>query len=407
MSRMSPLRARGSRAPAAWAVLWLTVLVSLAIALPAVGAAAAPVTWLARVGAAGANGQAAIVAPDAAGTVGSLKLSLKGLTARTTYPVKVQAGTCASPGAALFTAPSQKSSSAGKISKVVPVAATKMDAIRSARSLILRVGSGSKLRCGPFTGGPPVTTTPTPLPSPSPSLAARIDLDDIPMDISASSTSVWVAEMVGNTLERVDTTANRIAQRVVMGEILETVPLGVAVGVDAVWVTGTAISPTYGVPAKGTLRRVDPASGKVVATIDVGSGPGQPAIGPTGVWIAVSDGTVRRIDPSSNAIAWSAKVANDETGIAVGMGSVWIADGSSNAVIRLDEATGAVVATIPVRGKATHVAVGAGSVWAGVDGATDTAVDRIVRIDPVTNGVVATIEVGGYLRDVVPTDTFV
>jgi hypothetical protein len=197
---MSLFRTRDARSPAAWAALALTLLAALAIALPAPGAAAAPVTWLASVGAAGANGQAAIVAPATAGTAGSLKLSLKGLSASTTYPVKIQKGTCAAPGSVVFTTPSQKSTAAGKISKVVPVPAAKMTAIRAASSLVIRVGTGTKLRCGPFTGGPPTPTpTPTPVPT-SPVMTGAIEAGFILNDVAATASAVWALDWAFATL---------------------------------------------------------------------------------------------------------------------------------------------------------------------------------------------------------------
>jgi hypothetical protein len=154
-------------------LLLLVGLAAVAIALPAGGAAATTDTWRAKVGASGANGTATVTATGSSGT---LKLALKSLTASTAYPVKIQKGTCAAPGSTLWAAPTQRSTSAGKIAKSLAVPAAKLTAIRAASAagpIAIRVGTGSKLRCGPFTGGPAPSPTPTPTPSasasPSPS----------------------------------------------------------------------------------------------------------------------------------------------------------------------------------------------------------------------------------------------
>ena len=130
-------------------------------------------TWRAKVGASGANGTATMTA---AGSTGTLKLALKALTRSTAYPVKIVKGTCASPGSTLWAAPTQTSTSAGKIAKSLAIPAAKVAAIRAgatAGPIAIRIGSGSLLRCGPLTVvGPTATPTPTPTPaSPTPTPA--------------------------------------------------------------------------------------------------------------------------------------------------------------------------------------------------------------------------------------------
>ncbi len=408
---MAPLRTRRSRAPAAWAVLSLAVLVSLAIALPATGAAAAPVTWLARVGTAGTNGQAAITAPDAAGTVGSLKLSLKGLSASTTYPVKVQKGTCAKPGSVLFTAPSQKSSTAGKISKVVTIPAAKMDAIRSATPLILRVGSGSKLRCGPFTGGPAPTPTPTPTPSPtpvpppSPIVTVTLEAGPYVSGISATPTAVWVGSVWNNSLVRFDPTTNQQAGMTNLGPLFESMPYAIDATADAVWVTTNTIEQSTSAPGTGKVKRIDPKTGAVLATLDVGARPFGVAIGQSAVWVSSAyTGLIYKIDPATNTVLSSARPAIQPVGLDAADGSLWIADAGGKAVVRVKETTGEILATIPVSSYAWEVSVGAGAVWAVVGDPDIRGLDQLVRIDPRTNTVVTSIKLDGEPWDVAAGD---
>ena len=64
---------------------------------------------------------------------------------------------------------------------------------------------------------------------------------------------------------------------------------GIAVGQGAVWVANDS---------GGSVARVDPATGQVVTTINVGRGPDALTVGPGALWVANSeDDTVSLIDP--------------------------------------------------------------------------------------------------------------
>jgi YVTN family beta-propeller protein len=73
--------------------------------------------------------------------------------------------------------------------------------------------------------------------------------------------------------------------------------------------------------------RVDPASGKVVAQIQVGNGPTGIAFGVGGAWVANSlDGTVSRIDPETNAVRGVIPVGNGPAAVAVDRRGVWVSN---------------------------------------------------------------------------------
>jgi hypothetical protein len=387
---MNRLRTRAPRALVAWATLGLTILTALAIALPAPGAAAAPVTWLASVGAAGANGQAAITAPATAGTAGSLKLALKGLSASTTYPVKVQKGTCAAPGSVVFTAPSQKSTAAGKISKVVPVPASKMTAIRSATSLILRVGSGSKLRCGPFTGGPP-TPTPTPTATPEPALQAKVgvtaDLGEGLSGIAADPAGVWAVELLYGYAYQLDPATGAEKAMVDFTANIQ-VTFDCVLGEGALWVpTNTLMG------AGGTIVRIDPATKTIPVRIEVPGKVDGVAVGGGSVWVAqAGPDQLVRIDPAKNVVAKVYPVKGDPRGVAYGGSYGWILTG--DALLRVDLGNSDVT-SITLPGQPHGVAFGDGSVWVtvGASGASGSA--KLLRYDPVSSALIASIDIVG------------
>jgi YVTN family beta-propeller protein len=61
----------------------------------------------------------------------------------------------------------------------------------------------------------------------------------------------------------------------------------------------------------GTVSRVDPATDAVVATVHVGEGPSDVAVGGGGVWAASeARGTVTRLDPETNTAVATIDVAS-------------------------------------------------------------------------------------------------
>jgi YVTN family beta-propeller protein len=170
------------------------------------------------------------------------------------------------------------------------------------------------------------------------------------------------------------------------GKVVASVPVGsgpvrVAAGAGALWVANQNA---------GTVSRIDPVTKAVVQTIDVGSGPAGIAVGDGAVWVAnASDGTLSRINVDTNTEVQKIPGLQGPRGVAYGEGSVWVATLDDRSVTRVDPATGAVLETIPTGGTPTAIAVGAGSVWV-----TNEAGSSVLRISPQTNTVTQTINVG-------------
>jgi hypothetical protein len=387
---MSPLRTRGSRVPVAWATLALAILTALAIALPATGSAAGPATWLASVGKAGANGQAAIVAPVTAGTAGSLKLSLKGLSASTAYPIKIQKGTCAAPSTALFTIASLRSTAAGKISKVVPIPAAKMDGIRAATSLVIRLGSGTKLRCGPFTGGMPAPA-PTPTPTPEPSLTARMgaqaDVGEGLSGIAADASGVWAVEVLYGYAYQLDPATGAEKAMVDFTAAIQ-VTFDCVLGEGALWVpTNTLMGPG------GTIVRIDPATKSIPARIEVPGKVYGVALGGGSVWVAqAGPDQLVRIDPAKNVVSKVYPVKAPPRGVAYGGSFGWIL--TEDSLMRVDLGNSDVTATT-LPGEPHGVAFGDGSVWVTIGASGASGMARLLRYDPSSGTLLASIEVPG------------
>src|SRR5436190_699948 len=151
-------------------------------------------------------------------------------------------------------------------------------------------------------------------------------------------------------------------------------PVAVAVGENAVWVTG---------PDKHLLVRIDPKSKHVVKKIPIpGLIPRAVAVAGTVVWVADPGVAVARIDAQKNRVVKVIKlpggkaqkgVAVPACSLAADRGAVWVAnpDGS---VTRIDPAKNRVLGSIQIGGAPGGIAAAGGSVWV-----TTTDGDSIVR----------------------------
>jgi len=110
----------------------------------------------------------------------------------------------------------------------------------------------------------------------------------------------------------------------------------VAVGAGSVWVSD---------PHGSAVSRVDPRTGRVIASISLGSateGHTAPiAFGEGSVWVALgAERMLFQIDPRSNAVVRTFPVGPAPSDTAVGGGSVWVADGAGGPLTRVNVAAG-------------------------------------------------------------------
>lgn len=121
-----------------------------------------------------------------------------------------------------------------------------------------------------------------------------------------------------------------------------------------------------------SLAVVDPHSGRVEATVPVGSRPIAVSAGSGAVWVAnADDGTVSRVDPTTRKVQTigTRTAASD---LSVGAGSVWVASGGEGTLVRIDPATNTPVDTFDLSGPDKLAPVGvyavaadARAVWVG------------------------------------------
>ena len=116
----------------------------------------------------------------------------------------------------------------------------------------------------------------------------------------------------------------------------------IAVTADAVW----AIIPPQGADARWKLVGLDPASGAMIRTLDVGTDALAAVRGGFGsLWVTRPTGMLARIDPVSGDILAEIELPSSSTFLSVGPDAVWIMNQLGD-VSRVDPVTNEVVATI-------------------------------------------------------------
>lgn len=170
--------------------------------------------------------------------------------------------------------------------------------------------------------------------------------------IAFGHASVWF--LSGNTtLSRINPSTHKVVRRFRHIGVSST---SVAVGSDAVWVTGCCEG----------MTRIDPFTNSRTDTDGVD---GPLAVGLEGVWVADVLGNpgheaVWQFGSRSRRLVSTIPLSSP-IDVAVGEGSVWVAQ-ADGVVARIDPSTADVVATIPVRGIPAGIAVGEGAVWVTV-----------------------------------------
>jgi virginiamycin B lyase len=152
--------------------------------------------------------------------------------------------------------------------------------------------------------------------------------------------------------------------------------------------------------ANNLVRRYNPATGRLVATIHLpqNANPEGIAVTPGAVWVAEHHrGLVARIDPQTNRVVARVHVGLTGTsgpqGIASGLGAVWVGVPNTGEVVRIDPATNAVVARIVVPSMSPCGGIGVARTAVWVTGCSEG--DYVARIDPSTNAVSSILNVGG------------
>jgi virginiamycin B lyase len=151
---------------------------------------------------------------------------------------------------------------------------------------------------------------------------------------------------------------------------------GLVTSPDAVWML---------TDPKGILSRIDPATNKVTAEIEVAPGSVSCVYGDGAIWVSSPDKSVlTRVDAKTNKATDTIAVGPGPRFLTVGAGSVWTLNQGDGTVSRVEMKTRKLVTNIElgIPGTGGELAFGDGHVWATVSQVP------ITKIDPETNKVV-------------------
>jgi len=211
-------------------------------------------------------------------------------------------------------------------------------------------------------------------------------------------------------------------------QVVATIPIGQRGQVSSllaaeasIWVAG------YESPGNGWLKRIDPATDTVVATVPLQATPswewggGGIAAGAGSIWVTGPSrepgAALERVDPTKNqVIATIVLDGREGADVTVDDSGVWVLvfdKSASMKVLRVDPATNQVTATIPTDSDFSRkIAAADGAIWVEEHRSHDLVGDGnyLAKIDPATNRVVATVPEGSFGafdpdRDVIWADT--
>jgi YVTN family beta-propeller protein len=201
--------------------------------------------------------------------------------------------------------------------------------------------------------------------------------------------AVWVSNAPKGTVHRLDIKTNTVAATVDAGKRPCS---GLAAAFGSIWAPVCGDRPNVENGEKPGLARIDQKTNQVVAKIAVGiaNSEGGLAASPEAIWV-VSDikGVLSRIDPATNKVAAEIEVAPGSVSTVYAEGALWVASPDKSVLTRVDARTNKVTDTIPVGPTPRFLTVGAGSIWTLNQGD-----GTVSRVDIASKKLVANIECG-------------
>ncbi|MGE4305921.1 MAG: YncE family protein [Novosphingobium sp.] len=194
--------------------------------------------------------------------------------------------------------------------------------------------------------------------------------------MAISHGSLWVAECIGGTLNKVNIRTSELIKSLPTGIANRQGEMNVVAGAGSVWLaTDNA----------GVVSRIDPETDEVIASVKVDPGTWYLAFGFGSVWaVSAEKQSLQRIDPATNTVVGTTPLGTQPGFLAAGEGAVWVQEQGDGTLARVDPETGEVTECIKVGDnlKWGDVDTGGGKVWLRT---TDDQV--FVIIDAETNAI--------------------
>jgi len=188
-------------------------------------------------------------------------------------------------------------------------------------------------------------------------------LAEVPMahpcgGMSVAFGALWVADCGEGTVKRIDLATARVVATIATGIAnAQEGELNVAAGAGAIWVASDP---------RGGVARIDPRTNTVVSTIPTVPGAWYLAFGEGALWaVSARQGIIQRIDPAANVVTTTTALGKQPGFLAAGEGAVWVQEQGDGTVARIDPASGAVTGRVKVGASLLYgdIDTGAGKVW--------------------------------------------
>ena len=188
-----------------------------------------------------------------------------------------------------------------------------------------------------------------------------------PSNIAVGKRAVWVLNTEDDTVSRIDPETKKVVKTFQAGGH----PSDLAVGAGALWVGHGGGRPPF---VTQSISRIDPESARITRTEKLPEAAGgflgapsmgypQIAVGAGAVWASNPDVTVSRIDPDTGRTVATIHVSDPQRTIAAGEEGAWLLGWSGRKVMGINPHTNRIT-RIPVGSNfLSGIAVGAGSVW--------------------------------------------
>ena len=152
-------------------------------------------------------------------------------------------------------------------------------------------------------------------------MTATIKVGTTPNGVVYAFGSLWVADLGRGKLVRITVRTNKITTRITLAKADWITP-----SPDALWVSSES----------GRVFRIDPATGAVVAKVDVGANPLGSAWINGELWVPnIDDGTISIVDPAKNQVRSTLAAGAGPLSIASAAGDVWISVSEAGQIRRV------------------------------------------------------------------------
>jgi streptogramin lyase len=183
-------------------------------------------------------------------------------------------------------------------------------------------------------------------------VVARIGVAEWPAHVAVAFGSVWVSAYERGTVARIDLRTNRVTRVYTVGGN----PSGIALADGSLWIA-------FGRNGS-SLGRLDPKSSELTR-IQLGhTGPGFLSFAAASLWTTTADGYAVRVNPATGRVVATFPIPGTPAEVgAAPDGTIWVAEKERNTVTRIDPVQNLILDVTGAGRGAFSIAAAAGDMW--------------------------------------------